>query len=208
MISFFVLIVQLWGKVVNALRKRFWHKYALLYLKVHNVQYDETMPPHFFGGGKLWIEKGGNVSLGKDFVCRSSPLYCIDCGLKSKIVVKKNATLIIGNFSGISNTVIQCHKYISIGNYVNIGAGSLIMDSNFHSTDWKQRIDRKEDVKNARVKSVVIGDYVFIGSRSIIMKGVSIGEKSMICAGSVVTCDIPPMELWGGNPAKFIKQLR
>lgn len=39
------------------------------------------------------------------------------------------------------------------------------------------------------------------------MKGVTIGDKAMICAGSVVTQDVPPLELWGGNPAQFIKRL-
>jgi acetyltransferase-like isoleucine patch superfamily enzyme len=41
----------------------------------------------------------------------------------------------------------------------------------------------------------------------IITKGVTIGDKSVIAAGSVVVCNIPPYEIWGGNPAKFIKAL-
>lgn len=54
---------------------------------------------------------------------------------------------------------------------------------------------------------VVIGDYVFIGARSIVLKGVTIGEKSIIAAGSVVTKDVPANCLAGGNPCKMIKYL-
>lgn len=159
------------------------------------------------GGHFLKIDNDADVEFGKDFVCRSSPQYCIDCGYASKIVVKKGATLSVGDYSGISNSIIHCYKSITIGDYVNIGAGCLIMDTNFHSTDWKQRFNRTEDVKQAKVKPIIIGNHVFIGARSIIMKGVNIGEKSMVSAGSVVSCDIPPNELWGGNPAKYIKRL-
>ena len=55
------------------------------------------------------------------------------------------------------------------------------------------------------IKPIVIGDDVWIGSRSLIMKGVHIGNGAIIGAGSVVTKDVPPYEIWAGNPAHFIK---
>lgn len=205
--TFIVLIVDFLSKLTNAITKRFWHYYSLIYLDIHNVLYDKDMPPHFWGRNFVRLEKGAKVVLGKDFVCRSSPLYSIDCGMASKIVVKSNAELHIGDFSGIANSIIHCHKKISIGDYVNIGAGCIIMDTNFHSTDWKMRLNRKVDVLNAYNSSITIGNYVFIGTRSIIMKGVVIGDKAMISAGSVVTSNIPALEHWGGNPAKFIRKI-
>lgn len=54
-------------------------------------------------------------------------------------------------------------------------------------------------------KNVTIGDCVWVGSRVIIMGGVSIGEGAIIAAGSVVTKDVPPLAIVGGNPAKLIK---
>lgn len=83
----------------------------------------------------------------------------------------------------------------------------MIMDFNFHSTDWHNRLDRKEDVNNRRNAPIKIGDVVFIGARSIICKGVTIGDHSMIAAGSVVVKYVPANEVWGGNPAKFIKKI-
>lgn len=54
---------------------------------------------------------------------------------------------------------------------------------------------------------VVIGNNVFIGMNSLIVNSVEIGDNAVIAAGSIVNCDIPSDELWGGNPAKLIKKL-
>ena len=131
----------------------------------------------------------------------------VDIFTNSHIVVCQDAILSIGSNSGITSTVIYCAEKIEIGNYVNIGAGCLVMDTNFHSTNWMIRMDRKRDIINAKTAPVKIDDFVFIGARSIICKGVHIGEKSLVAAGSVVVKDIPAGELWGGNPAKFIKKI-
>lgn len=65
----------------------------------------------------------------------------------------------------------------------------------------------KDDQKCKNNAPVVIEDNVFIGARSIILKGVTIGENSIVGAGSVVTRSIPSNQIWGGNPAKFIRNL-
>lgn len=82
----------------------------------------------------------------------------------------------------MTNSVIQCHESITIGDYVNIGAGCMIMDTNFHSTGWRIRANREEDTqkKNVRTSPVTLEDYVFIGARSIICKGVTIGENQSL----------------------------
>jgi acetyltransferase-like isoleucine patch superfamily enzyme len=59
-----------------------------------------------------------------------------------------------------------------------------------------------------RTDPVKIKKYAFIGGGSIILKGVTVGENSIIVAGSVVTRDIPDNEIWGGNPAKFIRKVK
>ncbi len=82
-----------------------------------------------------------------------------------------------------------------------------IFDSNFHSLDWHDRNDRAKDIANRKTAPVHIGDYVFIGTRSIICKGVTIGNHSIIAAGSVIVKDIPSDEVWGGKPARFIRKV-
>lgn len=165
--------------------------------------------PSFVGMPKLKFNPALlKVEIGKGFVCRSGPNHSVGNACCSKIDVRGGGKLTIGNNVGISNTVIQCHKEIVIGDFVNIGDGCFIMDTNFHSTDWQERADRSIDTKRKKSKPVYIGNYVFIGTRTIVCKGVSIGEKSIIAAGSVVVKDIPPKVIAGGNPCKVIKEIQ
>ena len=82
---------------------------------------------------------------------------------------------------------------------------SVIYDTDMHSVEFEYRVQTPDiHVKTA---PVIIKEGAWIGGHSIVLKGVIIGEKSVIGAGSVVTRDIPDSELWAGNPAKFIKKL-
>jgi acetyltransferase-like isoleucine patch superfamily enzyme len=123
------------------------------------------------------------------------------------IFVDKGAKLILGSNLGISQTAIVCHNSITIGDNVKIGGGVSIYDSDFHSLDYFLRNNPLTDFKNKRNLPVVINDNVFIGAHSTILKGVTIGQNSIIGACSVVTKNIPANEIWGGNPAKFLKSI-
>lgn len=166
-------------------------------------------PPHLCIIGRPYISIADNasVSIGSNFICRSGAGQAIDNSCCSKLIVGKNAKLIIGDNTGISNTAIECYSEITIGSNVNIGAGTMIFDTDFHSTNWRDRQNRFTDTSNRKISPIHIGDCVFIGTRSIICKGVHIGNHSMVAAGSVVVKDIPSDELWGGNPACFIKRI-
>ena len=91
---------------------------------------------------------------------------------------------------------------------VDIGAGCLILDTNMHSIDWGISANRKTDSPDKAKKApVVIEDDVFIGARCVVNKGVRIGKKAIIAAGSVVVKDIPANCISGGNPCRVIKQI-
>ena len=106
----------------------------------------------------------------------------------------------------MSATNINCVESVRIGSHVRLGVGCLITDSNHYSLDWRTRcLEGDTDKKSA---PVVIEDYVFVGAKSIILKGVTIGEKSIIQAGSVVVHDIPAHRIAGGTPCKVIKYLK
>ena len=160
----------------------------------------------FRGKCFLYIDRTASVTIGDGFLCNSGH-FAIDNGINSLICAGSDARLTIGENSGMSSTAIQCHQEIIIGDNVNIGAGCLIMDSDFHSKDYMIRRDRLLDRNSSEKASVHIGDDVFIGARSTICKGVSIGERSIIAAGSVVVTNVPADCLAGGNPAKVIKSL-
>ncbi|UIJ36525.1 acyltransferase [Allobranchiibius sp. GilTou73] len=55
-------------------------------------------------------------------------------------------------------------------------------------------------------RGIQVGEDVFIGARSVILPGVSIGDRALVAAGSVVTKDVPPEMVVGGNPARVIRR--
>lgn len=96
-----------------------------------------------------------------------------------------------------------------IGNYVCIGAEAIILmgGNNTHRMDWFSCYPFMEKIKDAYISKgdTIIHDGVWIGVRAIIMPGVQIGEGAVIAANSVVTKDVAPYSIVGGNPAVFIK---
>lgn len=171
-------------------------------ISLKNVFYD-TYP---IINGKLYLSGTGRFQFGKEVRINSSlSSNPIGGDQKTILSVSPNALLEIGDFCGISNSTIICRANVKIGRYVKIGGSVKIYDTDFHSLDYLERKDAKTDTPLN--KPVKIGDYCFIGAHSIILKGVTIGEKSIIGAGSVVTKSIPECEIWGGNPAKFIRKV-
>lgn len=173
-------------------------------LKLNGVKYGTDL--HCYNATPvLQINRNsGVVSFGNNVMFNSYTSHSWNS--KCKLIVRANATLTIGNNSGMNGTMIHCNQKVVIGNYVKIGGGTRISDFNFHSLDYKIR-RTSEDSKNAKSAPVIIGDDVFIGANCYIGKGVTIGDRSIVAAGSVVVKSIPADEIWGGNPAKFIKKL-
>lgn len=115
-----------------------------------------------------------------------------------------NALIEIGARTGMSNVVIAAYERVTIGADVNLGAGCKIMDTDFHSLDLRERIANV----NIPHRPVTLEDGVFVGTNALIMKGVTVGRESIIAAAAVVVKNVPPGEIWGGNPARFIRKLR
>lgn len=146
----------------------------------------------------------GQFKFGDDVVINSSFEANPVAGERTVLLFKgPNARIEIGDRTGISNAVIAAYERVTIGADVNIGAGCIIMDTDFHPLDLQQRIANI----NIPHRPVTIEDGVFIGTRAIIMKGVTIGQESVIAAGAVLVKNVPPHEIWGGNPAQFIRKL-
>lgn len=127
---------------------------------------------------------------------------------------RANASIKIGNRTFIGGeTKIIAAQEIEIGDDVLISWGCTIVDHDSHATDFEKR---KDDVVNwgkgiknwehVTIKKVTIGNKVWIGFGVNILKGVTIGEGAVVAAGSLVTKDVAPYTIVGGNPAKFIKE--
>ena len=127
---------------------------------------------------------------------------------------KEDAKVTIGNRTFIGGSKIICAEEIEIGDDVLMSWGCTIVDHDSHSLSF---LERKEDVVNwlidkkvwnkVSIKKVKIENKVWIGFDVKILKGVTIGEGSVIAAGSIVTKDVQPFTLVGGIPAKFIKKI-
>lgn len=162
---------------------------------------------HANGIPYVMVAIGGKCHIGKNFTMnngiKGNPIGCYS---RCTFFVDRNATLTIGDNVGISQTALICHQRITIGNDVKIGGGVCIYDTDFHSLDPQIR-KSKEDTKHKVKRPVIIHNNVFIGAHSIVLKGVEIGENSIIGVGSVVTKSIPANQIWAGNPAKFIRNI-
>lgn len=155
----------------------------------------------FYGKCQFYRFPGSKIEIGDNCQFRSrknSNLIGIDrpCSI-STLKSKYHASIEIGNNCGFSGTVIGAFKKIKIGNNVRCGANTLITDSDWHS----------DDPRSGEPAEVIIKDNVWLGLNTIVLKGVSIGENTLIGANSVVTRSIPANVVAAGNPCKVVKEL-
>lgn len=106
---------------------------------------------------------------------------------------------------------------LKIGNGVGIGwfaeldaRGGITINDNTNISSHVKLITGSHDIDDpyftADFRPIIVGHHVWIGTGAIILQGVTIGDGSVVAAGAVVTKDIPPYEIWGGVPAKFIRK--
>jgi acetyltransferase-like isoleucine patch superfamily enzyme len=176
----------------------------LVVLKLHNGKYRQF--PKILGF--IYINgRNGKLSFGNNVAINSSS-WANPVGLSTSTILYllDDAEIFIGNNVGISNSLIYARFQVVIEDNVLIGGGCQILDNDFHSLNHVIR-NSDLDQQNVSLAKIQIKRGAFIGVNSIILKGVTIGENSIIAAGSVVARSVPDLELWGGNPARFIRKL-
>lgn len=134
---------------------------------------------------------------------RSNPF-----GVNHPVIIctfQEGAVLEVGNNFRMSGGSISVTERITIGNNVVVGANTTIMDSDFHPSHPEERIRDPNKGQSAPTK---IGDDVFIGANSFILRGVTIGSGSVIGTGSVVTTDVKPGTIVFGNPARTVGSIK
>jgi acetyltransferase-like isoleucine patch superfamily enzyme len=121
----------------------------------------------------------------------------------SILIDVKDAKVKIGNNSRLNGVYIHAQKEICIGQNCVIAAGVNIIDSNGHILNSLNRT-----VGRDKPKEIIIGDNVWIGLNSIILKGTKIGNNSVVAAGSVVKGDFPENSIISGNPAIIVDEIK
>lgn len=171
--------------------------------------------------GHLYLRKarGSKISIGDNFeFTNGGGVNPLSRNLRGCIFTQfPDSSIIIGNNVGISSSCIRAKERIVIGNNVNIGAGCILIDTDAHNLDYRVRASKatvnkygrkyEKDSFTAKSSPIVIEDNALIGAYCIILKGVTVGARSIIGAGSVVTKPVPPDCIAAGNPCKVIRKL-
>jgi acetyltransferase-like isoleucine patch superfamily enzyme len=154
------------------------------------------------------IRNRGRIVFGEQVSLRSSA-HSTAMGVITPVVLNAltpQALIRIGDNVGISGAVICAKRSVQIGNRVLIGSGAVICDTDFHSLDHEIR-GTSRDLAEAADAPVCIGDDCFIGGRAMILKGVTVGARSVVGAGAVVVKNVPSDVVVAGNPARIVKHL-
>jgi acetyltransferase-like isoleucine patch superfamily enzyme len=182
--------------------------------------------------GDWWSEPiPRNVQFGEGFYCETAQIFRklrskdpsavvigkhVSCYAGCSFAIGESGHCRIGDFTLLNGALIMAEERIEIGSYCLVSWNVGIADSDFHPLAPAQRLidaqalapyfkDRpsRPKLKTAPVK---ISDNVWIGMNAVILKGVTIGENSVVAAGSVVTKSVEPNTVVAGNPAVVVKQ--
>jgi acetyltransferase-like isoleucine patch superfamily enzyme len=148
-----------------------------------------------------WVQGKGDIILGDDVEVDGKCVFSFAARFTAR------PTLIIGDDTGIShNCRFVVGKRITIGRHCRIASDVCMFDSSGHPSEPGAR-QAGLPPSPEEVRPIVIEDNVWIGMRSIIFPGITIGQGSIVVAGSIVMGDVPPYTIVAGNPARKVGTL-
>jgi carbonic anhydrase/acetyltransferase-like protein (isoleucine patch superfamily) len=149
--------------------------------------------PEIFGSGRIQI--GDDVTIGSP--CTWDLAH--DLGQQPEIVIGNRVSINYRN-------IISAAKSVRIGDDTMLAGEVLIFDNISHPVSPRRRLAR-ESLRRDEAAPVTIGRNVWVGVGAMILRGVTIGDNSVIAARSVVTKSVPPNCLVAGNPARVVKEI-
>ena len=172
-----------------------------------------------------------NVIFGEGFYCESAQIFRhlrstapgavvignhVSCYAGCSFAVGENGSCSVGDFTLMNGALVMAEERIEIGSHCLISWNVGIADSDFHPLAPAQRrvdahalapfFEGRPPRPKLRTVPVIIADNVWIGMNAVILKGVNIGENSVVAAGAVVTKSVPANVVVAGNPAAIIKK--
>lgn len=147
----------------------------------------------FYGPPLVRLAPGSEIRIGDRFV-GASRSGCTALGVQHRIIlrtVRLGAVIDIGDDVGISGASVCAAARVSIGTGCLVGANVTIADTDFHPVRHPARRYAPMPVPTGR-DAVVIGDNVFLGAGSMILRGARIGDDAVVGAGVVVRGHVPP----------------
>lgn len=186
----------------SEIKKQFFYRFWYIINTINLLFWNVEVYGFFKSIGVLKIRKlpMTEIKIGKgaNFLSRATSNLI---GINRPCILSTNNTgakIIIGDNCGFSGTVIGAFELIKIGNNVRCGANTLITDSDWHL----------DDPRSGEPKPIHIGDNVWLGVNTTVLKGVRIGTNSVIGAHSLVTKDIPANVIAAGNPCKVVRKIK
>ncbi len=181
--SFFIYVIFLFRLInlgINLIRTKY---YLRKCNQVGRLAFSEKKPK---------IINRGHIKIGSltRFISTIQPVL---------IDVDRDCKLIIGDNCRINGVNISVQSKVVIGNNCRIAPHTIIMDSDHH--------DIANRIEHGKTKPIIIKDDVWVATRSMILKGVTIGKGAVVASGSVVTKDVPAYSVVAGVPAKVIKSI-
>lgn len=174
----------------------------------------------------------GNSVLRPQFSIRSSAgandKACVhvgdDCVLDCQLILEAAGGKVnIGNRVFIGNSTVISINEVKFGDDIFVSWGCTFADHDGHSIDYRERandiaqllsdfrntgpLTEHKNWSTVKSKAITVSNHAWIGMNCIILKGVTIGEGAVVAAGSVVTRDVAPWTIVGGNPATFIREI-
>lgn len=203
----FIVIASLWGRLIpehlvlvwQDLRKKCYAAYLKHYFVGAENLIIDSMPVHFIGG--KYIKLGRNVSLGR-YANLLAVYQWENCGQKFTPQIILGDNVVIAPYCRIG-----CINRVEIGEWTTMGQRVYITDHTHGDVSYDQLNLPPRHRPLYSKGPVKIGAYVHLGENCCIMPGVTIGDHSVIGAGSIVTHDIPPYSVAAGNPAKILKTI-
>jgi len=157
-----------------------------------------------FVGMPSIIALGQSIEIGEELRLASSTLSNL-LGVNHRVIIAtiSNGKIQIGNNFRMSGGSIVARCSIIIGNNVNVGVNCIITDSDHHAIEYSKR--GLESSKDIATRPVIIGDDVWLGANVTILKGVTIGSRSIVGAGLTVKKSIPADHICTESGLRIVK---
>jgi len=199
--------MQLISRLRLSVSARWYRLIGRVYLSAHRASFGKN--PVLLGLPIISMAPASSITIGDRAALCSNSLFTA-LGVNHPVILRtlrRGAEIKIGHDAGLSGTVICAARSVTIGDNALIGANVTIADTDFHALDPAGRRYNRDE-QSIRCAPVSIENNVFIGTGSIVLKGVTIGENSVIGAGSVVATSIPKNSIAAGNPCRVLRHLK
>lgn len=195
-----------WKKIIKSeIKKLYFAIQRRRFSRIHGLTLGRGV--QIIGTPIIDVRNGGSIVV-EDFVTLNSRNQGYHINMHSPVKLfadKPGAVIRIGAESRIHGSCLHAFAGITVGRRCLIAANCQIIDSSGHDVCLENPDERLNTQGNAR--PIVIEDAVWIGANSIILPGVHIGRGSVVAAGSVVTREVPPLTVVGGNPARVLRTI-